>query len=182
MRTLSCLGIIAALALATSAARACDCAEKYLNVVNGKEAAKFVFSGDPLSKEGHYGDMLYVFRIESVWKGAMLKQTYVHGGKDSCGFAFRVGTSYLVLGHGGRGTADDPVLTSICASNKELIAATADVKALGKPLTFYERDKRGAPPAGRRAAYTPPPPPRYTPSARYPATVPSTPGPMVPPN
>jgi hypothetical protein len=147
-------------ALPALSAMACDCANRYLNVMNGKKDASAIFTGAPTAKEGHYGDVLYVFRVESVWKGTLVKNIYLHGGMDSCAYALRVGTSYLIFAHAGRGTREDPVVTTVCASNKELSAANSEVKRLGKPVEFYPRvDRATAPPWLRRGLVAPPPPP-----------------------
>lgn len=174
---------MATAAIMSMPALGCDCAEKYLNTTNGKAKATAVFSGEPTAKEGHFGNMLYTFRVEAMWKGALLKQSFVHGGVDSCGYAFRTGITYLVFTQSGHGTRDDPAMTSICSSNKELSSAGTDVRLLGKPFKVYEKVERKTPPvrvAGSAATRPAPapagqvsqpkavpvgPPPRATPAA-----------------
>lgn len=131
-----------ALVATSTMASACDCADRYLNVMNGKKNAAAVFTGMVTAKTGRFGDMLYTMRVDSVWKGTLLRNAYVYGGKDACAFAFRVGTMYLVYTEAGRGTATDPAMTTVCASNKEISGATTEIKSLGKPVENYEQAER----------------------------------------
>lgn len=130
---------------------ACDCENLYLDSKNGKVKAAVVFSGTPISKSGHYGDMTYVFQIDSLWHGMLLKNTTVYGGKDACAFAFRIGVPYLVFASGGKGSPTDPVKTSICSANKELANSFNEVKDLGRIVYSYSQPNP-TPPAPKKPA------------------------------
>ena len=163
------------------AAQACDCADRYLNVTNGKKNATALFTATPTAKTGHFGDMLYTMRVESIWRGTLLKQSYIFGGTGSCAFVFRIGTMYLVYAHSGRGTLDEPAQTTVCASNKEIGGASSDLRVLGKPVAFYDRIEKRAPNmagvAAHPAAVVRPAAPAHQPPAPQPrpATVPLPP-------
>jgi len=144
-------------AMATAApVLACDCGNQYLDSKNGKERAVQVFSGTPIAKTGHFGDMTYVFQIDSLWHGMLLKNTTVNGGMGSCAFAFRIGVPYLIFSSGGKGSPAEPVKTSICSANKELANSFNEVKDLGRVVYSYSQPQAIPSPAKKLVVLRPP--------------------------
>jgi hypothetical protein len=80
------------------------------------------------------------FRVRSGWKGVRARNVTVLTGRNTCGFPFRQGESYLVYAHRAPLGGIRPLFTGLCTRTTTERDAAADILALSRP------EYRGSPP------------------------------------
>jgi hypothetical protein len=199
--TLSLL-ITAALAILPGTACACSCAA--LKPEEQVRQAAAVFTGTVVATravEGGPGGVtppiVYTFRADQVYKGAVRARYQVATNRDSaaCGFGFESGSRYLVFASSGRSGlfAVDPgvpLSTSLCAGTQEIRAGTAPLRSADgipeeSPLPAGLLTALGTPdrpPASPGTAPSPDSSPLPGSPAPVPSESPSPPAPSSPPS
>jgi hypothetical protein len=96
-----------------------------------------VFSGEAIKLEKIPGtrDLIATFSVDESWKGDIASMIEVRTAMDgaSCGYDFRIGTSYLVYAF----QQPDALRTSLCGGNRPRYDQYAEdqIKLLGKGKT-----------------------------------------------
>src|SRR5687768_8853289 len=112
MKTIACafaVAVLAALVLAPTAAEACSCFPRPIPVCEEISRSSVIFVGKVLSvttptprptPSAQYNTVR--FAVEEAFKGVTTSETTVETASSTamCGYAFQVGTTYLVYGSG----------------------------------------------------------------------------------
>lgn len=131
------------------AAQACSCVMPTFEEQRAQSAAIFEGRVDAIRADGD--EVVVVFHVTQAWRGVTTERVEIRTASSSaaCGYAFEVGTHYLV--YAGRRN-EGPLAVSLCSRTAPADDANDDRQLLGSGTIPVEvSDEGGTEPEGRRA-------------------------------
>jgi hypothetical protein len=143
------LVVLASLALVDPApAEACSCMMPTFEAQRDQAAAIFEGRADEVRSDGD--ELVVVFHVTQSWRGVTTEQVEIRTASNAaaCGYAFEVGTHYLV--YAGR-RDEGPLAVSLCSRTARADDASEDRQRLGSGTIPVEVADDEAEPEARRA-------------------------------